>query len=862
MKNLSKLLGIVFLTAITFAFLSCEQPANSKPKAVVKPTATPAGGNYTSAQTVTLTTATEGAAIRYTLDGTTPTTTSTLYSSAITVGETTTLKAIAVKSGWTNSDILTETYTITLTGKVVQPTATPAGGNYTTAQTVTLTSATTEADIYYTLDETTPNAKYSNPITINTTTTLKAVAVKSGMPSSVILTETYTITPPGKVVQPLAAPTGGNYTSAQTVTLTSATTGANIHYTLDGTTPTTSSTKYLSPITISTTTILKAVAVKSGMTNSDILTETYTITTAEQPSASPPEGNYVLAQTVTLTTITAGADIHYTLDGTDPTASSPPYSNPITISETTTLKAIAIKADMFDSGILTATYNIGYTVTFDADGGNPAPTSPVTVKPGSTIAHPPAMNKTWHTFDKWYTDSECTIPAVFPITVTADITLYAKWIVIVTTLTSVNDARDYLTFLKSNTKDNPISLIMNINLGTMTEASSGWQQLLDVINTAGKYVNLNLSACTMNGTSFNPAASLSTGKDKIVSLVLPTVATSIANGTTSNQTFKNFSNLKSISGAYITTIGDYAFYNSSTFNPTTSLQNVDFPRTTSIGYYAFYYCTSLQSVNFPQVTSIGYSAFFNCTSLQSISFPQAASIDYRAFSNCTSLQRASFPATAEVGRMGSSFTNSFDSCTSLTSFTLSGSGNLSVIENGKALVRNGTILLAYPSASGTITLNTITAIDNGAFLGCTDLQNASLPQVTSIDILAFHNCTSLQSLNIPRVTSIGSNTFSFTGTTALVITMGYSAPTLGYTMFNSLSGSATKTVTVKIPTSATGYTPASSPFNGTSATVSGTSIAANWANGLRGGGWNRSTWDSNGGTEDINHNITVIIERQ
>ena len=204
MKNLSKLWGIVFLTAITFAFFSCEQPTN-KPKVVEKPTAAPAGGNYTSVQTVTLVSTTEGAAIRYTLDGTTPTASSTLYSSAIAINETTTLKAVAIKEGWTNSEILIETYTITLPEKAIQPTATPTGGDYATAQTVTLTSATTGADIHYTLDGTTPTAsstKYSSPITISTTTTLKAVAVKSGMTNSDILTEAYIINDNGNVTGP------------------------------------------------------------------------------------------------------------------------------------------------------------------------------------------------------------------------------------------------------------------------------------------------------------------------------------------------------------------------------------------------------------------------------------------------------------------------------------------------------------------------------------------------------------------------------------------------------------------------------------------------------------------------------------
>jgi hypothetical protein len=73
-------------------------------------------GTYTSAQTVTLTDSTPGAAIYYTLNGSTPTTASTRYTTAFTVGSTTTVNAIAVASGYTNSAVASATYTINATG--------------------------------------------------------------------------------------------------------------------------------------------------------------------------------------------------------------------------------------------------------------------------------------------------------------------------------------------------------------------------------------------------------------------------------------------------------------------------------------------------------------------------------------------------------------------------------------------------------------------------------------------------------------------------------------------------------------------------------------------------------------------------
>ena len=82
------------------------------------------------------------------------------------------------------------------------------------------------------------------------------------------------------------------------------------------------------------------------------------ISNVATPTFSPAGGRYAEAQTVTINCATNGASIYYTLDGSTPSASSTPYTSALTISETKTVKAIAIK-DGEQSAVATATYKIG-----------------------------------------------------------------------------------------------------------------------------------------------------------------------------------------------------------------------------------------------------------------------------------------------------------------------------------------------------------------------------------------------------------------------------------------------------------------------------------------------------------------------
>ncbi|MGE3840547.1 MAG: chitobiase/beta-hexosaminidase C-terminal domain-containing protein [Vicinamibacterales bacterium] len=288
--------------------------------AVVAPTATPAAGSFTTTTEVTLATVTPGATVHYTTNGSEPTEADATFVAGppIAVDGTLTIKAKAWKTGLTPSPTSTLVYTL----RSVTPTLTPAptGSPFTSAQTVTLATTTSGAEIRYTLDGTTPtssSALYASALTIATGTTLKALAFKSGWSASTEASGVYAFNY-GTLAAPTANPAGGSYTAAQTVTLT-ADAGATILYTLDGSEPLLgagSTAVYSAPLVVHVTTTLKSRAVRVDWTASSVRTDTFTITDTTPPlitaSVSPSAngaGWHTSTVTVSFTCSDAGSGI-------------------------------------------------------------------------------------------------------------------------------------------------------------------------------------------------------------------------------------------------------------------------------------------------------------------------------------------------------------------------------------------------------------------------------------------------------------------------------------------------------------------------------------------------------------------------
>ena len=227
----------------------------------------------------------------------------------------------------------------------------------------------------------------------------------------------------------------------------------------------------------------------------------------------------------------------------------------------------------------------------------------------------------------------------------------------------------------------------------------------------------------------------------------------------------------------LTTIGEYAFYQSRVLTSVTIPDSV-----TNIKEEAFSYCERLTAVSIgSNVSSIGNNAFCNC-GLTSVTVPDSVtSIGAYSFSYCPAL------TTVVIGTGLSSMGNEpFLSCRSLESFTVAEMNTAYKSVDGVLFNKTGSYLIQYPASKvcetynvpNTVTVirpwafkdssalesvimpNTVTSIKSNAFM------NSSITAVTlsenldDIEGYAFQGCINLTSITIPNgVTDIHPNTF-------------------------------------------------------------------------------------------------------
>ena len=248
------------------------------------------------------------------------------------------------------------------------------------SKSIRITCETEGAVIYYTTDNTDPvpssnGEKYDEEkgIKIKDSVTIKAIAVKDGMNDSKIVSSSLT-----RVWEQVKAPEISPeifHTKTQEVTITCGTEDAEIYYTTDGTDPDPASDprnceRYDpdKPFEVEAQeTIVKAIAVKDDMTNSEISTVNirHVLLDVETPRIYPEEDTeFTGSKLVRIECDTEGAVIYYTTDGSDPTVESKRYKGkPFRVGGKeskdgiVTVKAFAVKEDMNDSAIAAVTFN-------------------------------------------------------------------------------------------------------------------------------------------------------------------------------------------------------------------------------------------------------------------------------------------------------------------------------------------------------------------------------------------------------------------------------------------------------------------------------------------------------------------------
>lgn len=377
------------------------------------PTFSPAPGSYTSTVTVTLSDATSGATIHCTTDGSTPTASSPVCTS-VTVSSTEVLEAIAVANGFSNSAVTSGTYSIvsgtginygsgfTSTGLTLNGNAILNGNrlrltnggtfqaasafynsligiqNFTTDFSFQLTSPNADG-ITFTIQGTGPTALgpsggglgYGPSATTGTPGIGKSIAIKFDLYSNngegTNSTGLYTNG---------ASPTTPAITLSGGVNLHSSDV-FNVHITYDGTTlkmtitdasvpADTFSTSWTVNIPATVGSNLAYIGFTGGTggqtATQDIVSWTYTssssLPTAAMPTFNPAPGSYTSAQSVALSDTTPGAVIHFTLDGSTPSASSTTYNAPISVTASETIKAIAVASGYNSSAVAIGTYSI------------------------------------------------------------------------------------------------------------------------------------------------------------------------------------------------------------------------------------------------------------------------------------------------------------------------------------------------------------------------------------------------------------------------------------------------------------------------------------------------------------------------
>lgn len=252
--------------------------------------------------------------VRYSIDGGDPDRTSRIYKDSILVSDSMTIIAKSYR-GQTN--IASPTCTTTVRMIAADPVFSLKSGNYTSQRYLSLKSAS-GIPVYYTTDGTNPtdqSFQYADSLLIDSNVTIKAAAIRQGWRTSKVISASYTF----KVATPEFGFRSGSFDTTQLLKITDSASGVGIHYTMDKSDPTCTSTLYNrdSSVVLDSNVTVKAIACKTGWASSDIVTGNYNFKVAKIVF-SPDSGIYRDWQTVKLSTRSPGVTFYVTRDSSTP----------------------------------------------------------------------------------------------------------------------------------------------------------------------------------------------------------------------------------------------------------------------------------------------------------------------------------------------------------------------------------------------------------------------------------------------------------------------------------------------------------------------------------------------------------------
>lgn len=287
--------------------------------------------------------------------------------------------------------------------RVATPVLSPPPGEHSAPVSVSMSTSTPGASIHYTTDGSEPtigSPVYSAAVPISNAGSGKVKAFKAGFQPSETVAASYSF----RAAAPVLSPPGGIHEAPVTIAAQSDTPGAIIRYTLDGTDPTESSAVLGGSVILYTSVSARVRAFRPGWPASPVVTATYSIRPSV-PRLSVVTGTYSVPQTVAMWSDVGGGVIRYTLDGSDPTASSQAYSTPFVLENAATVRARTFEGAGSSSDVVAAVisyevatpiqapppgrFNVaplnvavhsatpGVTIRFTLDGSEPTVASPV-----------------------------------------------------------------------------------------------------------------------------------------------------------------------------------------------------------------------------------------------------------------------------------------------------------------------------------------------------------------------------------------------------------------------------------------------------------------------------------------------------